>query len=314
MPSCWKWVLAVKTTALLRAPAKVNPILEVLGKRDDGYHELVLVFQAVGLYDELEFARGGEGVRLEIVESPSPSAFSQAPPGKLAADDSNLVMKAARLFLKEVLKGEADVLIRLKKRIPLAAGLGGGSSDAAATLMGLNLVFNALAPPQTLEALAARLGSDAPFFLTGGTALGTGRGEVITPLEPAPPMPLVLVKPAAGLSTPAVYQSGKALFSSGERARNFRSLLREKNLPKIAGSLFNSLQPAAFALMPEVEAIKQGLMRAGALGALVSGSGPTVFGIAPGKAAAEKIAAPMEGEGRWVFVTSTIGTGIEVIG
>ncbi len=297
-------VEAVKTTALLRTPAKVNPVLEVLGRREDGYHELVLVFQAVGLYDELEFVRGGDGVRLEILESPSP----------LAADGSNLVMKAARLFLGEVLKGEADVLIRLKKRIPLAAGLGGGSSDAAATLAGLNLVFNALAPPKTLEALAARLGSDVPFFLTGGTALGTGRGEVVTPLEPAPPMPLVLVKPAAGLLTPAVYQSGKALFSSGERTRLFRSLLREKNLPKIAGSLFNSLQPAAFALMPEVEGIKSRLMQAGALGALVSGSGPTVFAAAPNKAEAERIATQMEGEGRTVFVTSTISTGIEVLG
>lgn len=293
----------MKTILVLRTPAKINPILEVLGKRSDGYHELVLLFQAIALFDEMEFIRGGDGLRMEILESPT----------SLAVDDSNLVMKAARLFLKEVLKGEADVLIRLKKKIPLAAGLGGGSSDAAATLVGLNLVFNAMATPQALESLAAQLGSDVPFFLTGGTALGTGRGEVITPLEPAPSMPLVLVKPAAGLSTPAVYQSGKALFSSGERTRLFRALLTEKKLPKIAGSLFNSLQPAAFYLMPEVEVLKQKLMQAGALGALVSGSGPTVFAIAENKTAAEKIAAQMEGEGRSVFVTQTLSTGIEIL-
>lgn len=287
----------------VQTPAKINPVLEVLGKRPDGYHELALVFQAIGLFDELEFVRGGDGLRFEIMESPSP----------LAVDDSNLVVKAAKLFLKRILQGEADVLIRLKKRIPLAAGLGGGSSDAAATLVGLNLVFDAMAPQTALESLAAQLGSDVPFFLTGGTAMGTGRGEVITPWEAAPEMPLVLVKPSQGLSTPAVYQSGKALFSSGEKAKEFKNLLREKNLPKIAGSLFNSLQPAAIYLMPEVESIRKQLVERGALGALVSGSGPTVFAIAKSKAAAREIAAQMAGEGRMVLATQTIRTGVQVL-
>lgn len=287
----------------LQTPAKVNPVLEVLSKRPDGYHELCLIFQAISLFDELEFIRGGDGLRLEITESPAP----------LAVDDSNLVLKAAGLFLKEVLQGTADVLIRLKKRIPLAAGMGGGSSDAAATILGLNLVFDAKAPVGLLHSIASRLGSDVPFFLTGGTALGTGRGEVITPWESAPLLNLVLVKPAQGLSTPAVYQSGKSLFSSGEKTKQFQNLLWEKNLPKIAGSLFNSLQPAAFYLMPEVEAIHQQLLKAGALGALVSGSGPTVFGVAESRAAAEKIAAQMAGEGRWTQVVQTIPTGIQVL-
>ena len=288
---------------LLQTPAKINPVLEVLSKRPDGYHELALVFQAIGLYDKLEFVRGGDGLRFEVLESPTP----------LAQDDSNLVLKAAKLFLKEVLKGEADVLIRLKKQIPLAAGLGGGSSDAAATLMGLDLVFNAMTDPQVLQALAGQLGSDIPFFLTGGTALGTGRGEVIAPLEPSPLMHLVLVKPAEGLSTPAVYQSGKALFSSGEKAKGFQKLLREKNLPKIAGSLFNSLQPAAFYLMPEVERLRDQLIKAGALGAQVSGSGPTVFGIAKDKRSAERIAEQLAGQGPTVFVTETLATGIQIL-
>lgn len=287
----------------LQTPAKINPVLEVLSKRNDGYHELSLIFQAIGLFDELEILRGGDGLRLEILESPAP----------LAVDDSNLVLKAAKLFLKEVLQGTADILIRLKKRIPLAAGLGGGSSDAAATLLGLNLVFDAKAPQDLLVSIAARLGSDVPFFLTGGTALGTGRGEIITPWESAPTMPLVLVKPAQGLSTPAVYQSGKAVFSSGDKVRAFKDLLPQKNLPKIAGSLFNSLQPAAFYLMPEVEAIHQQLLKAGALGALVSGSGPTVFGIAENRKAAEKIAAQMAGEGRLALATQTVPTGIQVL-
>ena len=285
----------------LRAPAKINPILEVLGKRPDGFHELVLLFQAVALFDELTFFRDGNGVRLEVLDSPTP----------LAADDSNLVVKAAKLFLKEILGREEGVLIRLKKRIPLAAGLGGGSSDAAATLLGLDRVFETKLGKKRLESLAAPLGSDVPYFLTGGTALGTGRGENITPLEPAPPMSLVLAKPEKGLSTASVYQSGKALLSSGERSRNFRKLLQEGNRAKIAGALFNSLQPAAFFLMPEVEALKQELLQAGAQGALVSGSGPTVFGIAENERMAGRIAETLKGEGKTVIVTSTIPSGVE---
>lgn len=287
----------------LQTPAKVNPILEVISKRPDGYHELSLVFQAVSLFDELEFIRGGDGLRFEMGESPSP----------LPLDDSNLVVKAAKLFLKDVLQGEADVLIRLTKKIPLAAGLGGGSSDAAATLTGLNLVFNAMASQSHLNSLAAQLGSDVPFFLAGGTALGSGRGEVITPWEPAPRMHLVLVNPPEGLSTPAVYQSGKAVFSPGEKAKAFKGLLREKNLPKIAGSLFNSLQPAALHLMPEIGEIQKSLLEAGALGTLVSGSGPTVFGVAENRKAAERIAAQLAGDGRAVFAVETIGTGVQIL-
>ncbi len=291
------------TQVRVKTPAKVNPVLEVLSKRPDGYHELSLIFQAIALFDELEFIRGGDGLRFEVAESPEP----------LAADDSNLVVKAARLFLKEVLQGTADVLIRLKKRIPLAAGLGGGSSDAAATLVGLDLVFNAMAGKDHLQSLAAQLGSDVPFFLSGGTARGRGRGEAITPWEAAPEMPLVLVKPRQGLSTPAVYQSGKAEFSPGQRTGDFQKLLPEKSLPKLAGSLFNSLQPAAFYLMPEVEKLRDGLLKAGALGALVSGSGPTVFGIAESREAAERIAAQMGGEGRMALATHSLGSGIQVL-
>jgi 4-diphosphocytidyl-2-C-methyl-D-erythritol kinase len=287
----------------LQTPAKINPVLEVLSKRPDGYHELALVFQAIGLFDELEFSREGTGIQFETTESPEP----------LAMDDSNLVVKATKLFLKEVLKGRADIRVRLKKRIPLAAGLGGGSSDAAATLLGLDLVFNAMTDPKVLEALAAQLGSDVPFFLKGGTALGRGRGEILTPWPPAPPVPLVLVKPRGGLSTPAVYQSGRAAFGTGKRAEVFQSLLHEKNLSKIAGSLFNSLQPAAFYLAPEVETLHKQLLAAGALGALVSGSGPTVFAIAENPGAAKRIAAQMEGEGRFVLATHTVATGIQVL-
>ena len=283
----------------LKTPAKVNPILEVLGKRADGYHELALVFQTVALYDELDFSESPRGLHLEILESPFP----------LAADDSNLILKAAKLFFTEILQEERGVQIRLKKKIPLAAGLGGGSSDAAATLLGLDRLFKSQAGEGKLMALAAQLGSDVPFFLTGGTALGTGRGEKITAWTPGPEMALVLVKPQEGLSTPAVYQSGKAVMTKGDRAHDFKAVLREGNMAKIGRALFNGLEPATFFLRPEVEAIKKRLLEAGALGALVSGSGPTVFGLAESPSQARHIGAEMEGKGHSVFAVQTVPVG-----
>lgn len=290
-------------TLTVQTPAKVNPVLEVLSKRADGFHELALVFQAVALYDELSFTEVRDGVRFTVLHSPEP----------LAADDSNLVVKAAKLFLKEVLGDRHGVSIELKKRIPLAAGLGGGSSDAAATLRGLDWLFETGAGEGRLAEMAAKLGSDVPFFLTGGAALGTGRGERITPWPKALEMPVVLVKPEEGLSTPDVYRSGKAVMTSGEKAKSFQKVLHEGDLGKIAGSLFNGLEPAALALMPEIGEIKKQLVDAGALCAMVSGSGPTVFALAETQEKAENAAWKLEGEGWTVFVTKTIPTGIERI-
>ncbi len=287
----------------VQTPAKINPVLEVLGKRADGFHELALVFQAVGFYDELSFSKTSQGVELSVLESPGP----------LPADDSNLIVKAARLFLKEILKDEQGVRVELKKRIPLAAGLGGGSSDAAATLRGLQWLFQTKASEEKIEDLAARLGSDVPFFLTGGTALGTGRGEKITPWNDFMEMHLVLVKPAEGLSTQKVYQSGKALITSGEKARNFNSILRKKDLALIAQNLMNGLEPAAFHLMPDIVKLKRRLLEDGAVGALVSGSGPTVFALTESREKAETIARLFQGEDDQIWVTQTVSTGVQRI-
>jgi 4-diphosphocytidyl-2-C-methyl-D-erythritol kinase len=287
----------------VQTPAKINPVLEILGKRPDGFHELILVFQAVGFYDELSFSETSHGVELSILESP----------GALPTDDSNLIVKAAHLFLKEVLKDARGVRVELKKRIPLAAGLGGGSSDAAATLRGLQWLFQTKASEEKLQDLAARLGSDVPFFLTGGTALGTGRGEKITPWNDFMEMHLVLVKPAEGLSTQKVYGSGKALITSGEKARNFNTVLRQKNLAIVGQSLMNGLEPAAFHLMPEIAKLKRRLLEDGAVGALVSGSGPTVFALTESREKAETIARLFQGEDDQIWVTQTVATGVQKI-
>jgi 4-diphosphocytidyl-2-C-methyl-D-erythritol kinase len=291
------------SSLLVRTPAKLNLVLEVLGARPDGFHELALVFQAIGLFDELSFFREKEGVELFVSESPEP----------LEAGESNLVVRAARLFLKEALKGREGVRITLKKKIPLAAGLGGGSSDAAATLWALDRLFETALDFPRLSSLAASLGSDVAFFLKGGTALGTGRGENLTALTPAPELALVLAKPEKGLSTKAVYQSGKARLTDGARARAFEAVLKEGHARRIAGELFNGLEPATFFLMPETREFKNRLLEAGALGALVSGSGPTVFGLAENKAWAVEIAEKLKDKGLWVMTTTTVPDGVKQV-
>jgi 4-diphosphocytidyl-2-C-methyl-D-erythritol kinase len=283
----------------LRTPAKVNPVLEVLGKRPDGFHELALVFQAIDLYDEIRIEEGGQGIRLEVEGSALP------------ADDSNLVMKAVRLFAHDVLRGSIDIRIRLKKNIPMAAGLGGGSSDAAATLLGLDRLFKTDLDLKKLMPLAAQLGSDVAFFLTGGTALGRGRGEIIEPWEATAPWSLVLVKPQEGLSTPSVYRSGKAVFTSGERAQSFRQVALKGDPALIAKALFNGLEPAALSLLPLIGEIREALVKAGSLGVLVSGSGPTVFGVAQDPDHALKIRDQLSGQGWDIWTAQAIPNAVQ---
>ncbi len=287
---------------VLQTPAKINWVLEVLGKRDDGFHELALVFQAVSLWDELSFYPQDRGLELSIESSPAP----------LEADDSNLVLKAARLFF-EAAGIQAGTRIGLKKNIPLAAGLGGGSSDAAATLWGLNHLYQTRMPLEKLQALASRLGSDVPFFLTGGTALGTGRGEMIESWEPAADFSLVLVKPEEGLATPKVYQSGKAVFTPGEKAGKLKPLLQTRDPRAVAQGLFNGLEPAAFSLLPLVESLKNSLLNGGALGALVSGSGPTVFALMENGEAAQALARKMKSQAAHVFAVQTVSEGPRIL-
>ncbi len=287
----------------LRTPAKINPVLEVLGKRTDGYHDLALVFQAVSLYDELILEKITSGVEL-VIDPPLP---------ELSGDDSNLVAKAARLFLNEVLGGREGVRVLLNKKIPLAAGLGGGSSDAAATLLGLEALFQTGCGRERLKGFAAKLGSDVAFFLEGGTALGTGRGEIIEPWPAGPSWNLVLVKPPEGLSTPQVYRSGKAVLTDGKRAKAYKQVAEKGNLKEISGALFNGLEPAAVFLLPKVLEIKESLIQYGALGAQVSGSGPTLFAVTENKNAAQALAQRFNQEG-WVSqALETISKGVEFL-
>ena len=251
----------------LRTSAKVNLVLEVLGKRADGYHELSTVLQAVDLFDRL------------VLEEDEAFALRTTDP-ELPTDDANLVVRAARL-LREAAGVNRGARIVLEKRIPVAAGLGGGSSDAAATLWGLNHLWRLGWGRERLAGLAAELGADVPFFLGGGRILATGRGEQLKPLPASPAMSLVLVKPRFPLSTREVYaRVPPGLRDDGSRTSRLVRALASRDSSRVAASLYNVLEAVVEPAYPEITRIKQALLSAGALGSVMSGSGPTVLGVA----------------------------------
>jgi len=251
----------------LRTSAKVNLVLEVLGKRADGYHELSTVLQAVDLFDRLVLEED-EALALRTTDS------------ELPTDDANLVVRAARL-LREAAGVNRGARITLEKRIPVAAGLGGGSSDAAATLWGLNRLWRLGWGSERLAGLAAELGTDVPFFLRGGRTLASGRGERLKPLPASPAMSLVLVKPHFPLSTREVYAAVPAgLRDDGSRTSRLVRALASRDSSRVAASLYNVLEAVVEPAHPEITRIKQALLSAGALGSVMSGSGPTVLGLA----------------------------------
>jgi 4-diphosphocytidyl-2-C-methyl-D-erythritol kinase len=252
---------------VLRTSAKVNLALEVLGKREDGYHEIATVLQAVDLFDRL---------KVEVADTLSLRTDDPA----LPTDDGNLVMRAARL-LQKAAGTDAGATIRLTKHIPVAAGLGGGSSDAAATLWGLNRLWKLRWPTARLQELAVELGMDVPFFLGSGRAVATGRGERLVALPAGGGYALVLVNPRVALSTGEVYGRVPA----GWRAEptgteRVIEALRTRNVGKVAAALTNNLESVVEPVMPVVTRMKAALLAAGALAAIMSGSGPTVFGMA----------------------------------
>ena len=252
---------------VVQTSAKVNFALEVLAKRSDGYHDVATVMQTVDLFDRLTL----ETARTLSLETDDPA---------LPTDERNLIIRAA-LLLRENAGVEAGARIRLRKRIPVAAGLGGGSSDAAATLWGLNRLWGLRWPRQRLGELATQLGMDVPFFLTGGPALATGRGEFLEHLRLGGGYALVLVNPRVPLSTREVYEKvPRDWHAEPAGARRLIEALRARSPVKVAAALTNHLETFVAPVFPAIDRMKAALLAAGALGALMSGSGPTVFGMA----------------------------------
>ncbi len=252
--------------------AKVNRSLVVLGKRPDGYHELDTVFQAVGLTDRLTF----EESDLLTLEVDDPS---------VPAGAENLVLRAARA-LAEAAGVRPRVAIALEKRIPSGGGLGGGSSDAAVTLLGLSALWALDLPIEELSRVGGELGSDVPFFLHGGTARGLGRGEQIAPLADLLPEGVVLVMPPFPVSTPEVFRRLEAPAWDGRGGGD----LGAGGAPDR-----NDLEPAAEALFPALREVREALGKAGATRARLSGSGSTVFGLFPDLATAAEAARRLDG-------------------
>jgi 4-diphosphocytidyl-2-C-methyl-D-erythritol kinase len=267
-----------------KSPCKVNLLLNILGKRPDGFHELETVMHPVNVYDKLNFERVTGGFQLTCSDSTLPT------------DGGNLVHRAATLFFQKT-EIRDGVRIHLEKKIPLAAGLGGGSGNAATTLLGLNEIFDEPLSTKALQDIAATLGSDIPFFLQTKPGLGTGRGEQIQPLDFFPAMKsaaILLIHPGFGISTPWAYQNlarfPSALNGTPGRAQKLIALLQTADLRTAGAEFYNSLEAPALEKYPLLALFQEFLRENGAAATLMSGSGSTTFAIAQNLAAAELLA------------------------
>jgi len=284
-----------RQTILLMAHAKINLTLDVLRRRDDGYHEVKMIMQSIGLADTVE-----------ISEQASDITVSTDLPA-LACDQSNLAYRAA-VLLRERFAIHRGAHIHLIKKIPLAAGLAGGSSDAAAVLRGLNRLWDLNLTMQTLQTLGAELGSDVPFCLQGGTMLAVGRGERLSLLPELAPCWLVLAKPPVDVSTAWVYGNyrNNESIQHPDTDKVIRCL-QEQDLNGVAAGLGNVLETVTIPAYPEIAAIKRCLQENGALGVLMSGSGPTVFGIMPDQAQAKRAAEQLGQQVKaHIIITNTV--------
>jgi len=282
------------------APAKVNLSLRITGRRADGYHLLDSVMVPISLCDEIEIMTEDQtevGRKAQILVTCDDPA--------LPTDETNLAYKAAALFCKEagIL---AKITIALHKSIPFGAGLGGGSSDAAAVLKSLNQMFSQRFSEQQLCALAVRLGADVPFFIPCQPARVEGIGEILTPVPPLPPRWLVIVVPSFGVSTPWAYRQFDELPPRAEATATALRQFAHGYWPP-ATSLVNDLERAVLPTYPAIGQIKGHLVQAGADGALMSGSGSSVFGIFSRKEMAEQAVVSLKERGKTFIVTPLAG-------
>lgn len=271
----------------LKAPAKVNFHLRVARKRSDGYHEIETLFARVSLHDILTFTHLPK----------TPDIFLTVKGADLPMDRSNLVYLAAAL-LQERCGVKSGVAIILDKRIPIAAGMGGGSSDAAATLLALNDMWKLRLSTSRLLSLAAKVGSDVPFFiLKARYAVGKGRGEKLSVIKSRTQVWMVLAFPDLKVLTKEMYSDLRPADYKGKvpaRAADVLKAYQSKNLPGLQNSVMNSLERPILRKHSQLQELKNGFLKAGALASLISGSGPTVFGIASSRAHAASILKAMK--------------------
>jgi 4-diphosphocytidyl-2-C-methyl-D-erythritol kinase len=290
----------VEIIALARA--KINLAIDVLTRQANGYHQVAMVLQSISLADRLTFHEKRQGIILTCTDP------------HLTCGEGNLVYRAARLLSgMKGTGGSRGVHIHIEKNIPMEAGLGGGSSDAAATLLALNQLWELRLSRDSLLELCFKLGADVPFCLIGGTALARGLGERITPLPPLPPLPLVLVKPSFGLSTALVYRS--LSLEHIKKRPDLASLikaLQEQNTEGIFPPTANVREEGVGDSWTVIAALKEDLQSAGARGVLMSGSGTTVFGFFGDEQKARETVESFRSRGLWSKVVTTSSPGIDV--
>jgi len=266
----------------LRSPAKINLCLSVLGKRSDGYHDVEMLMQMVGLFDEVTVSLGGSGIRVQCDADTVPSG------------EGNIAWKAAAEMLNLAGK-HTGLLIEIKKNIPVAAGLGGGSGNAAAVLAALNKLLDIGLDRAALAETGARIGMDVPFFFFGPTAQASGRGEILIAHPPLPKLWVLLVNPGFETSTAWVYNNINLRLTKKGHCNKISRL----NIRNIAEGLHNDLEAVTSKAHPVISRIKEVLIARGAAGALMSGSGPTVFGIFESKAVCRAAAVALSHQEGW---------------
>jgi 4-diphosphocytidyl-2-C-methyl-D-erythritol kinase len=279
----------------VRAHAKINLSLRIVGSAPDGYHALRTVFQSVALHDTLTFRERSGPFRLECDDPACP------------ADETNLVWRAAEMIARAAGAAGAprDIAIRLAKRIPMQAGLGGGSSDAAAALRGFAALWGVRIPHARMHAMAAALGADVPFFLDGGTALGLDRGDEVYPLVDAPAAWVTLVLPGFGVSTRDAFGWWDHHAGSRDSAGS-RGSARSRGAHGAGADVLNDLEAVVVRHHPEIGRIVAALRRQGAGRAAMSGSGSAVFGLFPTRIAADRAARALATRSRRTVVTRTV--------
>jgi len=274
---------------VLHTPAKINLCLSVLGKRPDGYHEVEMVMQTVGLYDEITVRLIESGITVNCDNSTIP------------AGEGNIAYRAAREM--QYLSGkQSGIAVEIKKNIPVAAGLGGGSSDAAAVLVACNRLLGAGLGRDRLAEIGTCFGMDVPFFLYGPTALAKGRGELLTSLPSPPKFWVLLVNPGFETSTAWVYKNLNFGLTKKGDCTNIAGL----KVSQIARSLHNDLETVTAAAHPVIGEMERSLLDSGALGVCMSGSGPTVFGIYPTEAACRTAAQAIHTKGWRLYPAETL--------
>ncbi len=280
------------------AHAKINLFLEVLGLRNDGYHEVETVLQSIELNDTLFFS---VSERIEIIYKP-PVAI---PP------DKDLILKAVGLLKKETGISE-NISVKVEKRIPLGAGMGGGSADAAATLVALNKLWDLNLPIAYLKELGEKLGADVPFFLHGGTMLAQGKGEKLKSIPSLPFCYIVIVKPALSISTEEAYRLIDRPEGIPKKVLPMIEALATGSLENINSNLYNVFEEAVFRRYPELKELTHKMLEAGAKGSLLTGSGSAVFALADSREPCDRISESLSSNNILVIVTSSYPQSLEV--